>query len=153
MMSKAGVIMFGGIVIPCWESGGMTEPVVLRVRPENFGVPLRWVEVQFDEAVWAWQRCREDRYAAGVFEAFRWLTVLTKIRPVSRDEVVATPEAILEELVRAGSVAGGIPCPGAPIGVIHPVWALGVECALGWSRGTSLRQPLPWPGGHPPAVS
>jgi len=133
----------------------MGKQVRVQVAPENFAVPLPWVSVQFDEAVRLWHSNREVRYFAGVFEAFRWLSSLTSVRPVSRDEVLAEPAMILEELVRAGSVASGIPCPGAPVGEIHPDWAFGVERTLLWASGraTNGRPPLPWPGGRPPVLS
>jgi hypothetical protein len=142
------------VVVGACDRGAMGGPLRLRVPAENFAVPLHEVSVQFDEAIRLWHACRPHRYFAGVYEAFRWLAVLTNVRPVSRDEVIAAPQTIQEELVRAGSVAGGIPYPGAPIGRIHPEWALGVERVLMWASGnsTNCRPPLPWPGGKPPAV-
>ena len=130
----------------------MTGPLTLRVPRENFAVPLQLVAVQFDEAIRLRRAHRGGRYVAGVYEAFRWLTAMTNTQPVSRGTRLANRDAILAELVVVGSVASGIPCPGAPIGEIHLEWARGVEATLRWASGRSASgtPPLPWPGGRPP---
>lgn len=137
----------------------MAESVAVRMRPENFGVPLPLVAVQFDEAIRLWHAYRDNRYFAGVYDAFRWLAALTNVRPVSRDQVLANPRTILDELAIAGAVASGVfaagePAAGVPVGEIDPVWARGVERALRWASGRSATgtPPLPWPGGAPPRI-
>lgn len=130
----------------------MTGPLTLRVPRGNFAVPLHLVAVQFDEAIRLRHAHRDSRYVAGVYETFRWLAAMTNVQPVSRVTRLADRDAIRAELVVAGSVASGIPCPGAPIGEIHPEWARGVEVTLRWTSGRSATgtPPLPWPGGRPP---